>query len=65
MHKLVLNIIFRLETLRSQAAPNEKGAYTKAIMEVLELYDMACFNKAEKESKKKSRAGANCRGSNN
>lgn len=65
MHKLILNIIFRLETLRSQAAQHERAAYTKALMEVLELYDMACFSKAEKKSKKKSQTGANCHGSGN
>ena len=63
MHKIILNIIDRLETLRHQAPACEKSAYTKAIAEVMDIYDIACFSKAEKKDKKKSPAGANCHGS--
>ena len=59
MHKIILNIIYRLETLRNQAPACEKSAYTKAIAEVMDIYDIACFSKAEKKDKKKSPAGAN------
>ena len=48
MHKIILNIIYRLETLRNQAPACEKSAYTKAIAEVMDIYDIACFSKAEK-----------------
>ena len=64
MHKVILNIIYRLETLRNQAPACEKSAYTKAIAEVMDIYDIACF-RAEKKDKKKSQAGANCHGSKN
>ena len=63
MHKIILNIISRLETLRNQAPACEKSAYMKAIAEVMDIYDIACFSKAEKKDKKKSPAGANCHGS--
>ena len=65
MHKFVLNIILRLENLRNEAPPQEKMVYSNAIMEVLELYDTACFEKAEKKDRKRAPAGMNCHGSNN
>lgn len=65
MHKIILNIIYRLETLRNQATACEKSAYTKAIAEVMDIYDIECFNREEKKNKKKSPAGANCHGSKN